>query len=204
MITIATLFWEANRNSLAFSRMYSTEWVEKLYRGIERNLTTPFEFVVYTDRIREYSEPVTQVLLKAKTPDYSSCVQPFELGRPTIMMGLDTIITGNIDHLAAYTLSAPKMALPRNPYKKYDCCNGVCLIPDGYAKVWAEWDGANDMSHVARYDYEFIDDMWPGHVVSYKVDVKANGLGDARIVYFHGEEKPHQLANIDWIKANWR
>src|SRR5690606_1278796 len=30
-----------------------------------------------------------------------------------------------------------------------------------------------------------------------------HGLGDARIVYFHGDRKPHQLDD-EWIVTNWR
>jgi hypothetical protein len=46
----------------------------------------------------------------------------------------------------------------------------------------------------------------PGEVVSYKGQVKKHGLGDARIVYFHGHEKPPEAMCTRpgrWIKEHW-
>ena len=47
-------------------------------------------------------------------------------------------------------------------------------------------------------------DIWPGQIVSYKGEVKQNGLSeDTRIVFFHGEHKPHQLPHLGWIRKHW-
>jgi hypothetical protein len=49
-----------------------------------------------------------------------------------------------------------------------------------------------------------IDDLFPGQVVSYKGEVKKHGLTDAtRIVYFHGQDKPHELPHVGWIARHW-
>jgi hypothetical protein len=202
MITIATLLWDANKNSHSFSAHYTELDVEKLYRGFARNLSLPFEFVVFTDRKRDFAEPVGQQRIKAEVPDYSSCIDPFILGEPMILVGLDTVVTGNIDHLAKHCLDGKGYALPRDPYKPHIACNGVALVPAGMERVALEHDGQNDMDHCRSYPHQFIDDLYPGHVVSYKGHVKKHGLGDARIVYFHGQEKPHQL-NEPWLKEAW-
>lgn len=184
--------------------MYDNSWVEKLYRGFSRNTTYPFEFVCYTDKIRDFEEPdIKQILLKDDVPGYGSCIQPYELGTPMILVGLDTIVVGNIDHLIDYCFEAEKYALPRDPYKPSRACNGVALIPWGHHLIAELHSGENDMDWVRRFPHNFIDDLWPGHVLSYKGTVKKIGLGDARIVYFHGEEKPHQLSQ-PWIEDNWR
>lgn len=52
VITVATLLWDANRHSQPFSSIYDEHWVERLYRGVARNLTQPFRFVCYVDRER--------------------------------------------------------------------------------------------------------------------------------------------------------
>ena len=208
MITVATLLWESNRHSRDFSSMYSEAWVEKLYRGFARNLTQPFRFVCYTDRPRTFREPIVQARIASAEPSYADCIQPYEMGEPMILVGLDTVICGNIDHLADYCLTGDVIALPVDPYAKGRggeriACNGVALVPAGHEHVFTAWNGENDMDWMRRNEHVFIDDIWPGEVVSYKANVRKNGLGAARICYFHGQEKPHQLAAGNPILEHW-
>lgn len=203
MLAIVSLLWEPNSKSESFSRCYDEVWVERLYRGFERNLTQPFEFILYTDRLREFTVPVTQVRLPKVEPNYGHCILPYRMGRPMILTGLDTVITGNIDHLAEYCLTAERFACPRDPYYPHQVCNGVALVPAGHEHIGLEWEGANDMVWVRKYSPLVLDDLFPEQIVSYKGHVRQHGLGDARIVYFHGEEKPHQLAHLDWVRQHW-
>jgi len=202
VITIATMIWDANENSLDFSSMYTEEWVNRLYRGFACNLTQPWRFVCYVDRERKFGWPVEQIPIKSPKPGYGDFTQPYELGEPMILVGLDTVITGNVDHLAEYCLTQDKIALPRAVYRADTCCNGVALVPAGHRYVWTEWRGENDMEWMRTRPHVYIDDLFPGQVVSYKGHVRENGLGDARIVFFHGDDKPHQL-DEPWIKENW-
>jgi hypothetical protein len=123
-----------------------------------------------------------------------------------ILMGLDTIIVGNIDHLADYCFETGKLAVPEAIYRPGTVCNAVALVPAGQRWVYDEWDGENDMevmrNHFAAGRIDMLDRKFPGECVSYKKHVKANGLRNARIVFFHGEEKPHQL-DLAWIRENW-
>lgn len=204
MITIATLHWQANDRGHAFSAMYDESWVERLYRGFARNLTQPFRFVVYTERWRSYDVPTVQVVDLPERPTYADCIRPYEMGEPMILAGLDTVVTGNIDHLADYCLSPDsRLALPRDPYKPERACNGVALVPGGLEAIATEHRGENDMAWLRTKPHAFIDDLFPGQVVSFKGKVEAQGLGDARIVYFHGHRKPHELRE-PWISEHWR
>ena len=203
MITVATLFWQANRKGQAYSSMYDTSWVEKLYRGVARNLTQPFDFVCYVDRAYAFAEPINTRQIRSEVPSYADCVQPFEMGVPMILMGLDTVITGPIDHLADYCLTADTIALPRDPYRPSRACNGVCLVPEGNEHVFTAWNGENDMDWMRKQEHVLIDDLFPGQVQSFKGAVRDQGLGDTRICYFHGAEKPHELAE-PWIAEHWR
>lgn len=204
MLTIATLLWQANRHSRPFSSMYDEAWVEKLYRGFARNLTQPFRMVCYVDRPREFAEPIDQRLLVSREPGYGDCIQPYELGEPMILVGLDTIVTGNIDHLADYCLNADVIALPGDPYKPTRACNGVALVPAGNDHVATAHDGSNDMEWMRRQEHVFIDDLFPGQVRSFKGHIERHGLGDTRICYFHGERKPHQLPVGHPLLEHWR
>ena len=202
-LAIVTLLWDPTDKSESFSRCYDETWVERLYWGFERNLTQPFEFIVYTDRPRQFTVPVMQVKLPRGKPDYGWCILPYMLGRPMILVGLDTIVTGNIDHLAEYCMTADRFACPRDPYHPHQVCNGVALVPAGHQRIGLEWAGANDMVWVRKYDPLVIDDMFHEQIVSYKGHVKPKGLGDARIVYFHGLEKPHELQGLEWVRQHW-
>lgn len=202
-LAVVTLLWDANDGSYAFSSMYDESWVEKLYRGFRRNLTLPFEFICFTDRERTFAEPVTQYRITSKKPSYADCIEPYRLGRPMILVGLDTVVTGNVDHLARHCLESPMIAVPRDPFFPETVCNGVALVPEGHEWIWARHRGENDMDWIRSLARkEVIDDLYPSHVVSYKGHVMFEGIGDARIVYFHGEQKPHQL-DEPWIREHW-
>jgi hypothetical protein len=205
MLYCATCLWDANSNSQPFSRNYTEEWVEKLYRGFKRNLTEPFRFVCFTDRLRKFSVPVLQERLTARVPDYGCFIEPFRLNLPMILVGLDTIIVGNIDHMARYCLTESRMALPRDPYQLDRSINGVALVPTGHKGIFDGWRGQNDMEWLRRFPNSWIDDLWPGQVLSLKAhDVRRKGLQEARIVYTHGNPKPNELVHLDWVREHWR
>jgi len=214
-LVIACPFWDANDETKPFSEMYTEEWVERLYRNFARHLTVPFEFICFTEKRREFSEPIEQHPFSVAKPTYEHCLEPYKLGRPMILVGLDTIVVDNIDHLARYCLEGGKLAMPRDPFFPDLVCNGVGLVPRNCHWVYDEWlerrdefDGyAKDMNFIRslakRGDVAVLDDLFPGEIVSYKGHVKHYGLDGSRIVYFHGEEKAHQLDH-EWIEREWR
>src|ERR1017187_5926731 len=143
MLKIVTLLWDSNDASQDFSRCYDESWVCKLFDGFARNLTVPHQFVLFTDRHRDLgSRDVVQILIDG-APSYGSCIQPYRLNDPMILVGLDTIITGNIDHLAEYCLTSTMIALPRDPFHPTTVCNGVALVPAGQRAIFDEWSGEN-------------------------------------------------------------
>ena len=207
-LAVACCLWQANDQSQPFSRCYDETWVEKLYRACRRNLTVPFEFVVFTDHMRSFDEGgIWQSRLARRPPNYGSLIEPFKLHEPTIIFGLDTVIVGNIDHMAEYCMTRTLVAQPRDPYKLERSINPVVLKPAGYTDVYEHWHGENDMDHLRRMcAFEPIDDLWPGQVLSLKAHrVRDTGLPPAaRIVYFHGTPKPHEVAHLPWIREHWR
>lgn len=205
MLHVVTCLWKANTASREFSRCYDESWVIKLYRGVTRNLTRPFRFVLFTDEIRnELPLNIVQRPLTTRPITYGSFTEPYKLGEPMILMGLDTVIVGNIDHLAHYCLTANDVALPRDPYAPKRACNGVALVPAGKQDIWQRWRGENDMEWLRAQPHVFIDDLFPETVVSFKGSVQTRGLRDARIVYFHGNPKMHELLDQPWIQRHWK
>lgn len=205
MLTIATCLWDANQKSYDWSRCYDETWVDKLYRGFARNLTVPFEFVVFTDRERQFSEPaIRQERLSAEFPDCGALVEPYRLDVPMILVGLDTIICKDCDPLAEYCLTADTIALPRDPYNPGQACTGVALVPAGKRFVWDGYDGnPDDMVHMRKQPHVYIDDVFPGEVRSFKAHVARLGWLQSRIVYFHGRPKPSDMGGDELIRQHW-
>ncbi|MGE0290323.1 MAG: hypothetical protein AB7I42_24935 [Bradyrhizobium sp.] len=205
MITVATCFWDANPRSYSWSRCYSELWVERLFRGFQRNLTVPFRFVCFSEREREYSEPaIEQERLTDPVPNCGSLVEPYRLNEPMILVGLDTVIVGNLDHMAEYALAGNTLALTKDPYGP-EACTGVAVVPAGQRGVWETYDGnPNDMVHLRKQEHVFIDDLWPGHARSFKAHVANLGWLNSRIVYMHGRPKMNDLPADELIVRHWR
>jgi hypothetical protein len=204
VITICSLLWDANELSYPFSRMYDESWVTRLYDGFARNLNMQWRFVLFTDRRRDLPLAIRQEIMTSPKPGYGDCTEPYRLNVPMILVGLDTVITGPLNHMAQYCLrNDVPIALPRDPNQMEIACNGVALVPAGQQGVYDRWNGENDMIWMRKQKHAFIDDLFPGQVVSFKGTVKQHGLRDARIVYFHGAEKPHELTDEPWIRKHW-
>jgi hypothetical protein len=203
-LVVATCLWDANQHSQPFSRGYNESWVEKLYRGFARNLTVPFHFFLFTDRPRNFTEQIHQRPLTSKRLDYGCFTEPYKLNEPMMLVGLDTIIVGNIDHMVDWCMNGDRIALPRDPYKPEQSCNGVALVPAGHRKVFDDWRGESDMVWLRKFPWKPIDDLWPGQVLSLKAHkIRDVGLQEARIVYFHGDPKPPAVMNLAWVRQHW-
>lgn len=208
MICIAACLWDVNKRSEKFSLCYDETWVEKLYRGFQRNLTQPFRFVLFTERIRKFNEPIEQELLATKEPHYGCLIEPFKLNVPMMICGLDTVIVGNVDHFAEYCLTQKRLALPYHPTKKdYGFINAVAFVPAGYRAIYDTWNGENDMEWLRKSDAVDTRTLWPKQIQSFKLEcvtMGAHAPKDVRIIYMHGSRKPHELKDVPWIKKHWR
>ncbi len=205
MLHVACCLWDPNDKSPRFSRCYNEGWVEKLYRGFQRNLTKPFRFVVFTDKDRKFcSRGIEQQRLRTKVPDYGCLIEPFVLNEPSIICGLDMVVVGNIDHFADYCETADKMAMPIHPSKPEVAINPIVFVPRGHRYVFDNWRGENDMEWLGRQPHVKTDPFWPGQILSFKLhDVRRRGIKGARIIYMHGSSKPHELHDVDWVRKHW-
>lgn len=206
MLTVACCLWRANERSPLFSAMYDESWVEKLYRQFCRHLTWPHRFVCFVDEERKFRESgVVQLpLVSARPLTYAAMIEPFKLAGPLMIVGLDTLILGNVNFLGYYCMSQRKMAAVRDPYRPERLINPVMLVPRGWQRVYLEWSGQNDMDWLRTFDMNYVDDMWPGAVISFKAHkVRDLGTQGASILYFHGTPKPHQLGEMRLIRETW-
>lgn len=196
MITVACVYYESP-NVPYWSRCYTPEWVDKLYRGILYHYNKPFRFVCLTDKIYKFEERIEQEPLWT-TNWLTACQQLYGIvADRLILLGLDTIITGRLNEIFHYNGT---LAVPRDPYYPESPCNGVVLCPTRTDIACAPAE--SDMRVLDTFKKDWLDDLFPGLIKSYKVHVLKDGLGDARIVYFHGEPKPHVLDD-PWILKEW-
>ncbi len=59
------------------------------------------------------------------------------------------------------------------------------------------------MDWLRKQPHQYLDDEFPGQVLSYKVHVRKEGMARARIVYFHGIPKMDAVRD-EWVKLHWR
>lgn len=210
-ITFACVLFKGDKDRVpSFSLgIYSPEWVDKLYRGISRNMDRDFNMVCYVDQPYEFREPVIPMAIKRTNDDCRALIEPFgdDLGR-TIFMGLDTVIVGPLDRLCDYS---GDFAMTRDPFNPMKSCTGVLAFPhrkdiwDKYcetdAKGSKQGNFPSDMGFLASFKHDLLDEHG---VYSYTKHCRQGLPKDASVVYFHGHSKPHNTLGVKWIEDNWR
>lgn len=199
MITVGTVFYRNDTNIPPWGHCYTEEWVDKLYRGIQRNYSQDFNFICLTDKVYTFKEKGIWQLPLIRRNWHRDCLQLHALpGTRLVLMGLDTVITGSLDEIFAY---AGELAVPRDPYLKKVPCNAV-VLQHGARPDISIVKSSSDMTALESFKFEWLDDLFPGDILSYKVHVKNREHGYPKIVYFHGIPKPHEVTD-DIIVRNW-
>ena len=99
MIRICTVYFEGK---------YTPDYVEKLYNSLKRNCTLPFEFICYSDNPNVKADKIIP-LPNPKYTDikkhwhkitfFSTMFAGQEPGDDMIIMDIDQVIVGNVDHI---------------------------------------------------------------------------------------------------------
>jgi hypothetical protein len=204
---------------------YPSEYVNKLFRGIQRNTSKEFNFTCYTDMSKGITENVQIEPIPYTTGDWYSKIglynQDLYLPDDQIFyFDLDTVITGSLDEIFEYS---GDFAILQDFYR-----------PKGYGSGFMSWrpTAVNHMwqnytrGYKARYgdqgwceeqypNADLWQQMYPEKVISYKVHIVDGGklrnaaytdnkgsLESSSIVCFHGNPNPHQVRE-EWIKEHW-
>jgi hypothetical protein len=224
-ITYVCVLFAGNDSVPHYSRVYDASWVDKLYRGVDRNTECDIDFVCLTDRWTDFDEYVNirQLQLKDTPGSWASMCEAWRPGvafNRICVLGLDTIITGPIDEIVDTDCD---IGLLHDPYSPAQVSNCVGIYSRAACnRLWQNWiENQGKWKTDALYngcisEMEFLrkavgingatmlDDVHPGQIVSYKAHVvdHPKALERARIVYFHGKPKPHQVED-EWIKQHW-
>ena len=204
--------------------VYTPEWVEKLYRGCQRNCRVPFRFVCITDHRKEqFSNNIEVVPFKYKKHVGTwLCINEvlradLELGT-AVMMGLDTVVLGDITGLFSY--KGP-LALLKPLSGTLSGWNGVSVYND-LGRLWERYranpEKADSESRYQRWarhqgsenlwwlkmvpDHDLLPDVCPDvDIRSYKYEREKCETAD--ISFFQGRHKP-DTAPEAWVKKHWR
>lgn len=206
---------------------YGVHYVNRLYRGVQRHLTLPHRFVCFTDHIPGGDGPGLAAgieVLPMDVPDWRWNLRKMIVYKPqnglsgrVLLFDLDVVIVGSIDDIAQY---AGEFATCEAAYRPGGVGGSIIGFAAGFGKRLL-WDPLV-INHAAianatmgserkyytqrlcngRCKMDFWQDMYPGQVLSYKVDCK-NGIPEgARVVRFHGKPRPHE-ARDRWLTQHW-
>jgi len=214
--TFVCFLFEPPPKMHSWARAYSPEWVDKLYRGIKRNTADPYpHFVCFTDKTYRFEEDVLQVQLRDPTAGFGCLAEAWRddyTERKICVLGLDTIICGNIDTIID---TKCEIGLLRDPYAPTQVGNMVGLYSQKACEMlWRQWNikphGMTDQNFLRKYvgidRCTLLNDKYPGEILSYKVHVKQKEIDreKLKILYFHGNPKPDAVMETEpWLKDYW-
>ena len=164
------------------------EYVDRLRKGIESNCTLPYTFFVIENCINEGWWAKLEIF------------KYFPVGDRILYFDLDTLVTGNIDDLAAY--NGEFMALS-DWYHPEVLNSSIMLFESGTANnIYDKWvelgkpklmGGDQQWIYMMKPAAKRIQIEIPNKVVSYKAHCR-NGVPDtASVVCFHGRPRPHEV-----------
>jgi hypothetical protein len=197
--------------------VYDESWVDKLQRGVARNLTRPHRFVCLTDM----NVSCETIALQHNWPGWWSKIELFKPGviaGDTLYLDLDTVITGSLDELLKLECDFAMLQNFNNPDM---VGSGVMWFSKVPHKVYEKFAKQPD-AYIAHYkrnqngsylgDQAFVWDalgrnvtFLTGHfkgIKSYKYHCKRILPDDAKIVCFHGKPSPPEV-KTDWMTQHW-
>jgi hypothetical protein len=199
---------------------YGPEYVNRLCVMLERHLHVPFDFHCFTDDRKGIGWGHVHHLPRDLDGWWNKLwlFSPGVLrpGSRVLYFDLDTVIVGDISALARCDSD---FAALRDFYRPRGVGSGVMAWQAGAVDdFWTRWN-EEDRPTFSGGDQAWIEIMmhrkWghhilphrvlqhvcPGMFASYKADC-FDGPGDARIICFHGQPKPHNCG-ADWIMRAW-
>jgi len=208
---------------------WGPEYVARLQRGVERNLSVPHRFVCFADDVERVPEGIEARPLNA--PSWKGCLPKLYVYTPeaglegrVLLLDLDNVITGSLDKMAAYrgplAVRAWFGGYPRQRVADGDMI-GFEAGSETANKIWREfaanprdtekWTGGRERYYLREFNPELWQDvLGVQSILSYKRHLKDKRPPDETcIVSFHdgskdgNTQRPHQV-DRDWLKEVWQ
>ena len=194
------------------------EYVEKLHRGVRRNMKS-FEFVCFTDD----PEPYASGIVKKDLPhpgingwsNKISLFKPgvFDDGERVLFLDLDTVVTGPLDVLTSYdgrfAMLGPFFSNVTDAFSGNQ--SGVMAWRGGFgSEIWNVFESrcfpnvpGGDQAFINGLNLEpdILQEMFPGLIMSFKRE-QGRAPNTEAVVCFHGLPRPHQCGG--WVKDYWQ
>lgn len=202
MVNVYTVFVKSN--------VYTSEWVYRIKRSIERNSTVPFNFFCLTNE----SLPGIETINISTTRGWWA---KMELCRPDIKgrvhyLDLDTLIIGNID----FFLKEEESLLFRDTYYESQKETALLVLNEKEREVvWDFWNKEPEANmfnfsgdgriynHVIGKSVGSLQDKHPGKFFVWKkTNMKSLEVG-CKVLSFLGKPKQNDFAEDHWIKKYW-
>jgi hypothetical protein len=208
---------------LKAGKLYGPEYVNILYDMVSRNLPQGYEgsFVCLTDDPEGLSEGIQTIPLPDDLEGWWGKLYMFKRGlfrdkSRLLFMDLDTLIIGNIAEIANYR---GQFATLRDFFYPQQLGPAIIAWEAGSfsASIWEEWVAQGEPRHpmgdlwwINNHDQgrfskkiDKLQDLFPGQIVSYKVDCKPYPPSGANVVCFHGQPKPDNCPD-EWVQSVWK
>lgn len=208
---------------------YSAEYVNKLYLAVERNVTVPHTFTCFCDNPEDLICP-TKPLIVDNLETWWNKMTLFSRDLPveneyTMFLDLDIVITNSLDDVIEEAMKND-FNIIKGVWAKWVWNSSFIIwrrkvlyhlgedlgrfVDVGRGKGYSDQDFIRENSGVKPV---FFQDMFPDQIVSYKAKVLGQDMGgrvvetpvdpeSAKIVYFHGKPRPHEV-QAEWITKHW-
>lgn len=202
---------------------YPPEYVSILFDMVSRCMPEgmPYRQVCLTDQPETF-ENVTNLALPDGVHGWwakLALFKPgmFDPGERVLYFDLDTVLVGMLDDILGY--DGPFASLC-DVYRPNGLQSSVLMWRAGEADfIWTLWERAGrpevdggdqawieqavKMTSAGDLQFDRFQDLYPGQFVSYKVDCLSGPPADARVVFFHGDIKPHEFVS-GWVADFWK
>lgn len=193
---------------------YDASWVEKLKRGVERNLSVPHKFVCLSD----VPVPCHRIKAKHDWPAWWIKIELFRKGvitPPCLYIDLDTVITGPLDEFVdrpedfsmlqnfhdPAVINSSLMWFRKVPHEVYD---KFVQKPWQWIEYYQQFRRGNHVGDQAFIADTLRDINLIAHprIRSYKKHCKEALPEGTAIVCFHGMPRPNEI-KTEWMQRNW-
>lgn len=213
--------------------IYPIDYVNRLFRACKRNMTRPFEFVLFAGPGLETNNLDPEISIVNVGLPYWWAGMPFWMypapgvfTETRLFLDLDVVVVGNLDRLldvdSQFCCSRDWASHNAPIGHGKDANPGVTLLRgnagawvwDEYMRagmpVWNPQDRKVDHSPCHMAAQGIINerggvDLYPQELcASYKYTVQRFGIPDGCVtVHFHGQPKPHEM-NEAWVHDHWK
>ena len=190
---------------------YKAKHVRALFNQIQKNTRNPFHFVCYSD---EQVDEISTIKLERNYPGWWSCAELWRHKGPTIAMGLDTIVKGNIDGLLQIALNAKEdeFYLLDSFFHKDEWINGIQIWNGDWSWLYEEFDFEKlSQTHRGEENYlietliqrkaniKSIQKKFPS-ICGFKHHFKRGIKRDSIVIVFYGKPRPWETPLWRWVK----